>query len=656
MKISNHNSLRQSPSYRADVQGLRAIAVLLVMGFHADLPLVGGFLGVDVFFVISGFVITTLLIREYATSGRISWTTFFVRRVKRLGPALSTMLVVVLVLSLFLLSPLGLQQNAALTALGASLLSANAVILAISGGYFDLPAETNPLLNTWSLSVEEQFYLFFPLLWLLALAVVKNVSLRVKLAVGVTSVSLISFIFMLLWSAGLQFPGADTLLGFYGPASRAWEFGLGALVALVPHTLFRRIPVKAASVIALLGFTGLLLPALLLNSSTIWPGGWTLVPTLSTSAIIAAGHVANPVSRYLFSSTIFQRIGDLSYSLYLWHWPLIVLSTLILPTHPTVAIWAAILSIVPAVMSYRFVENPLRSQPLATWGKRISLLSVVTLAPVLVAFGVKTIADHYLGPRLSAGEVREYFTGDLGGAAYKEALNEFFLCPESFLEIISDDPRLTCHQSKASNDVEIALLGDSHALRLFFGVAEAAPLKNVGYFSHGGMQPVAESSQKMSEIIEYVSSSEKIETVIISAWWNLYEVDKEGLEGTVLSLTSQGKTVFLLDDVPEFSFDAFRCKYGVGGIIRMNPICEEPAERNRQLRSKYLPVLEQVAGRPGVILVPIFQNFCSETVCSMVKDGQILYQDSHHLNITGSSWVVAEASANNEKLREALKH
>ena len=149
---------------RRDIQGLRAIAVLVVVAFHAGLPMPGGFVGVDVFFVISGYVIATMLQREWQATGRVDFVRFYVRRFKRLTPALALTVLVTMLVSAFVLSPLGSQQAAGQTALGALFLSANAVIATITGGYFDAPAEGNPLLNMWSLSVEEQFYLIFPLL------------------------------------------------------------------------------------------------------------------------------------------------------------------------------------------------------------------------------------------------------------------------------------------------------------------------------------------------------------------------------------------------------------------------------------------------------------------------------------------------------------
>lgn len=191
-----------SSSRRLDVQGLRAIAVLMVIAFHAKLPLPGGFVGVDVFFVISGFVITSMLLREHARSGRIDLKRFYIRRFKRLTPALAVMVVITLVASTLLSSPLGPQQNTALTGLGAIALIANLVIAQTSGGYFDAPAATNALLHTWSLSVEEQFYLVFPVLLIVSLRFARR---RPWAPAGVVAVvGLVSFVAAVAGSRGVS--------------------------------------------------------------------------------------------------------------------------------------------------------------------------------------------------------------------------------------------------------------------------------------------------------------------------------------------------------------------------------------------------------------------------------------------------------------------
>lgn len=614
-----------------------------------------GFVGVDMFFVISGFVITTVLYRESTLTGEIKWNRFFLKRIKRLGPALSLMLTVVLLLSLFLLSPLGLQQNTALTAIGATLLSANAVILAISGGYFDQPAETNPLLNTWSLSVEEQFYVVFPLVWLLALLMSKNFGLRSRLIFLVSALSVVSFTLMLLWSVGLSFTGADTLLGFYGTVSRAWEFGVGAVIALIPTRLLLRIGDTWSQLLSAGGIFSLVLSALLLDPTGTWPGWWALAPTLGTAMVIVAGSGKQTLAGKVLGSRPMELVGDYSYSIYLWHWPFIVFAKLLWPTWFFAPLVAALVSLVPAILSFYLLEQPLRKKELTGLRQVAILVVAITAIPLATSLSVKSFADRFLAPRLTNGELQPFFAGDLGGDEYKASLESYFPCAIQFVEIIAVDPRLTCHQSVINSPVEIAVLGDSHATRLFLGIAENAPNKNVAYYSHGGLQPTKDASQTMSAIIDYVVENQDIKVVIVSAWWNFYDLDSAGLRLTIDELSASGKQVFVIDGVPDFTFDAYRCKYGVGGLIRMNPVCQELPDRNDGLRGVYIPVLEDITSGPGQIhLVNVYDYFCDESVCSMVIDEQLMFQDNNHLNKVGSLFVVSAAARDNQLFRQAL--
>ena len=642
-------------TFRSDVQGLRAVAVGAVVMFHAGLAIPGGFAGVDVFFVISGFVITSVLFRESMLTNGIQWKKFFLKRIKRLGPALALMLTAVLISSLFLLSPLGLQQNTAITAIGATLLSANVVILAISGGYFDQPAETNPLLNTWSLSVEEQFYVFFPLVWVLAVLGNKELQLRFRLTIFISTLSVTSFGLMLMWSQGLNFPGSDSLLGFYGTVSRAWEFGIGALIALIPRRFLSKIRESWSQVLSASGLALVIVSVTVLKSTETWPSLWTLIPTLGTAIIIAAGSGEQTLVGKVLGSRPMSLLGDYSYSIYLWHWPFIVFAKLLWPNSVLAPLYAAIASLVPAILSYYFLEQPLRKRKLNGRKQVAIMLVVITAIPLTTAVAVKAVADHFLAPRLSNGEVQQFFDGDLGGDEYNNALENFFSCSEEFVDIISVDSRLTCHQSGKGSPVDVAILGDSHAKRLFLGVAETAPNKNIAYYSHGGLQPTRDASPTMAAMIDYVAGNQEIETVIIAAWWNFYDLDLAGLRKTVDSLVVSGKQVFVIDGFPDFTFDAFRCKYGLGGLIRMNPVCDEHPERNNQLRRVYLPLLEELASeRDQVHLVNTYDYFCDEKKCSMVVGGELMFQDGNHLNQSGSIFAISNAVHDDQEFLRAL--
>lgn len=292
-------------SRRVDIQGLRAAAVLMVVAFHAGMPVPGGFIGVDVFFVISGFVITAMLGREWAVTGRIHFGKFYIRRFKRLTPALAVMIATTMTVSALVLPPVGTQETAAQTAVGAMLLAANLVIARTTGAYFDAPAETNPLLNTWSLSVEEQFYLAFPLVLAIGWWLARRTRIaRFTPVVLVTVVATFSFGLSVLGSSGYTFTGGSWvtggwLTGFYSPLTRAWEFATGALLALASAKLVvasRRI----AFSLGLVGTLFLSASLLLINGATPFPGLWTLLPVIGTMLIILAGtNGSNSITRVL---------------------------------------------------------------------------------------------------------------------------------------------------------------------------------------------------------------------------------------------------------------------------------------------------------------------------------------------------------------------
>ena len=257
---------------RPDIQGLRAIAVLMVVAFHAGLPVPGGFVGVDVFFVISGFVIAATLQREWDQSHGIRFARFYMRRLKRLTPALALMVTVTMLLTAVVISPLGAQQNAAKTAIGAMFIASNIVIANTTGGYFSLAAETNPLLNVWSLSVEEQFYLGFPFLLALGWAIVRRRrGLSAVPLILVGSIVLVSFLLALVDEGGLAFPGSKDALGFYSPLPRAWEFAAGAFIALAISGR-RGLGPRTAAVSGTLGLAGLSASVLLISESDAVPG------------------------------------------------------------------------------------------------------------------------------------------------------------------------------------------------------------------------------------------------------------------------------------------------------------------------------------------------------------------------------------------------
>lgn len=255
---------------RRDIQGLRALAVVGVIAFHAGLPVSGGFIGVDVFFVISGYVITNMLRREWSNTGSIRLRSFFRRRFLRLTPALALLIAVTFLISGFVLYA-DQQWIALQTGFGALFLVANLVIARNTGGYFDSSAEMNPLLNTWSLSVEEQFYILFPVVILFGFLVTRRFARLSSFNLfAVFLLGLVSFASMLLSTgliAGLAVP---SWLNFYSPIPRVWEFAVGSALAFGVHR-FVRLPLFLAYALVSCGLLSILISFFAFNEVTPWP-------------------------------------------------------------------------------------------------------------------------------------------------------------------------------------------------------------------------------------------------------------------------------------------------------------------------------------------------------------------------------------------------
>jgi peptidoglycan/LPS O-acetylase OafA/YrhL len=361
---------------------LRAVAVLLVVAFHAGLHVPGGFTGVDVFFAISGFVITSsLLLPELTTTGSIKLGRFYLRRARRLLPALAVMIVAVELLEL-IAGPMDSQYSTAHTGIAASVFAANVFLLQLGRGYFDVSSAFDPLLHTWTLAVEEQFYLIFPALLLLIWKLSPRRPQRTAITVLV-AVSLVSFWLSIALTFGVAGLDVDRRLAFYGSGTRAWEFGCGALVAVLAGRL-AAMGTRTATALGVGGLGVILAVAFATPSSSAFPGWRAVLPVAGSCAVLAAGIGRQPFSSGLLSTRPLVWIGDRSYSWYLWHFPVLVFARALFPNRP-VALAAAALSLVPAALSYRYVETPFRSSNrLKNWRLAV-LLPLCVLVPVSVA-------------------------------------------------------------------------------------------------------------------------------------------------------------------------------------------------------------------------------------------------------------------------------
>jgi peptidoglycan/LPS O-acetylase OafA/YrhL len=348
---------RTSP-YRNDVQGLRGLAVGLVILEHAGSLVPGGFVGVDIFFVISGFVITEQILRTMQKDNDVSLSDFYSRRIRRLLPASSLVIIITLLLSLFILSP-GLEHSKAASAGLASLFFIPNLRYIFEGGYFFLAAD--PFRHYWSLGVEEQFYLVYPVAILILHRLLKkdfNRFLR-YLWWLVILVSVLSFIVASLLVFGFRLTPLPTRVGFFGTPFRAWEFLMGAGVSISGFFTNRFLGKRLTLFIGAIGLWLIIRPAFTYDEFTLFPGIAAVPPVVGTAALIYAGKAENVLSSAL-SYRPFTFIGDISYGLYLWHWPLIVFSRRLWPDNQ-LAIWFSLgFAVVLATLQFRFIENPLR--------------------------------------------------------------------------------------------------------------------------------------------------------------------------------------------------------------------------------------------------------------------------------------------------------
>ncbi|CAN5376179.1 SGNH hydrolase domain-containing protein [soil metagenome] len=357
--------------YRPDIEGMRAVAIGLVLWYHAGLPfLPGGFVGVDVFFVISGFLITGLLIRELEKNGRVSLSRFYARRAKRLLPATAVVLVATAFLT-WLTTPVVQWRSFGLDIVGAATYVVNWVLANRAVDYLAEDVGVSPVQHFWSLAVEEQFYIVWPLLLIAVgwwVAKRSGAHLRPVMLVAILIVIVPSF----LWS--LYLTGANPERAFFVSTTRLWELGIGAFVA-IGSVVWTKVPKVAAIAIGWVGLVAVVGSGMLVTTETAWPGYAALWPTLGTAAVIIAGFSsagAGPDAVLGLRPAVW--VGGLSYSLYLWHWPILISAKAQWgDLGPLQGLAVVAFSAIPAYLSYRYIENPMRFSPALSRSNRLTL-------------------------------------------------------------------------------------------------------------------------------------------------------------------------------------------------------------------------------------------------------------------------------------------
>ena len=404
----SHPAVRVSLTHRPDVQSLRALAVGLVVAAHARVPwLAGGFVGVDVFFVLSGYLITGLILRDVELNGHFDAASFYARRLKRLLPALLLVIAAAGAFGSISTSPQQ-QISDAVAGQAAAVWLSNFYFATRAIDYFASDAQGILFLHTWSLAVEEQFYLVWPWLLLFSYGFWEwqgaPRSGR-RLAAGLAAVGALSLLLALVWARD------DPASGFYLMLGRAWEFALGALTLLLQRQLEagRCAGLEALRGRSLLNATGICLiaiAAMTYSEHLRYPGAWALLPCLGAVLVLLDAPAKQPgaaLSRLLLEQRQLHFVGDISYSLYLWHWPVLILGTQIFGATLTVRAALVTLCVVLATASYRYVENPIHSAPLASPRRVFAASAVAIIATVGGGIYWERRTENWLqGPELAA--------------------------------------------------------------------------------------------------------------------------------------------------------------------------------------------------------------------------------------------------------------
>lgn len=567
---------------------------------------------------------------------------------------------VVMIASAVLLSPFGSQQTVAKTGLGAMLLAANVVIARTTGGYFDAPAEANPLLNTWSLSVEEQFYLVFPAALLAAWVLGRRLRHPVRLPFLVLGLAgAVSFGLALAGSVGVSVPGLpDSLVGFYGPATRAWEFAVGALLALGGGRLVVSSP-RVAGGLALAGGGMLLASLWLITGATPFPGVWTVLPVTGTALLLVAGTASNSVSRWL-SARPMVTIGDWSYSIYLWHWPLIVFARLLWPGLPWVVFAAAVFSIVPAYASYRWVEQPLRALPV-TRGFPLARLVAVTVVPPLVLAGTLGFAARHgfwnAAVRDYKAAVEPSHAGLAAGCSASVPLDQIRSDECRWNSEASGRPIYVVGDSNADHFIE-GVIGAAEALKrpVLSSTANACPMAQIPLVRHDRDEEWnRECRQYVNGTVDYLTSSAPGTVLIAStdSYWTsenfsvgeVREPDLKlssfaaGLSSVVSALRNSGHTVLVIQTIPHWGGGEMSTWSPCSLLDIVSNGCARtlPLGETLDRQGPTAEAVSDVAAATGASILDLSAEICPGGVCSSVSaDGLIRYRDGSHITVEQS--------------------
>ncbi|MGJ8585691.1 MAG: acyltransferase family protein [Marinosulfonomonas sp.] len=642
--------------YRSDIDGLRTIAVLPVLFYHAGLGFPGGFVGVDVFFVISGYLIT-LLIASEISEGNFTILNFYERRARRIFPALFAMMAATLLAAAVIMIPVDLMD------FGQSIMSttlfAGNIWFYAQLGYFNEASELQPLLHTWSLGVEEQYYIVFPLL----LIALNRYGALKRVFAWVLVLAIISF------AAAVYTLPNDPDAAFYLPHLRAWELLIGSLLGLsVWRGIVRpfRTHLFVTNLLSLAGLVAIAWPVLAYGPETAFPGLAALPPCLGAALLIATGNNPDSIGAKLLSLRPMVFVGKLSYSLYLWHWPFISLAFYMVgPLSPALGVGCLIVSSFAAYLSWRYIEQPFRNKD--TVGRRaIFASSIVGMASMLcvgLIFWQSSGFPKRMGPEF-VQLAKPKFHVHNRKECYK-------ITPT---RAAAGDVCLRGAKEKAAS---FLLLGDSHADSLspaIFAAAKQLKLSGYQYTGPGsvlfpGVYRLGKPHpQSVTALQKFLDERPSVKTLIITQFWLhiftgytyrhsgtiMADADYDG-SGTAYNPTAikhgltrlaalfPDRKIILLDDIP--TGRKMDIRSGLR-LMRFNlvPVEGMPVSEYQAQKALYEPYLIEIANAvDNIEYWPFFDAVCNDEFCPLFDGDVLLYSNGDHISWKGALRLTDQA-------------
>nr|WP_255520390.1 acyltransferase family protein [Undibacterium sp. 14-3-2] len=682
-------------TYRPDIDGLRAIAVIAVVLYHAFPSRVsGGFVGVDIFFVISGYLISSIIFKGLA-SGKFSFLEFYSHRIKRIFPALILVLLTAFSLGWFVLLPDEFKQLGKHILAGAGF--AQNIVLWKESGYFDNASELKPLIHLWSLALEEQFYLIFPaLMWIVW-------------RFGLNALTAILILAFFSFKQNIHDVQYEIVKAYFLPQTRFWEILAGSILAFFQVFKFDGFLAKIRYIVfhpvifsnppdldkrqytlnnflSITGFILAILAIFCINKNKSFPGWWALAPVLSAFLIILSGP-ESWVSKNILSSKIMLFVGLISYPLYLWHWVLLSFAQIVESETPAVhiRISAIVIAIVLAWATYVFIEKPIR------FGRK-GLLKTFILSMMLVAVAGLGYAAYTGMVRKSINEKMERSLNSInepflswGGPPLRDGVHQEYQDAECLKRYPNFGDDKACRLQKNAPPT-VMLIGDSHANHLFPGLAEhfkdesginilnlsvtgrgwGPALLNVGH-TPGDLSYLPQAIKLTNEAISAAENTSSVQLVIMAMFGQAYvptyqseeqqiflqghpEIKDEkkiweiGMRNTLTRLLDKGKKIIYVLDSPALDFSPRSCVDSRPFHLMNHNYERTPCavkrtafdDANREYRKVVINVLKDY---PQVKIFDAGSYFCDGSLCWAKKNGEILYRDEHHLTLDGSRFV-----------------